>query len=330
MKHDCLLLGAGISGLTAARALRQRGKTVQLVDKGRGVGGRLATRRLGDRDHPRGRWDHGAQFLTLRSPELRRRLAEWKALDVLEDWIPSHTDETLMRLRPPGGINDFAKAMAADLPIARSQRIVHLSRTENGWRAVSETGETFEGAACLCTLPAPQLLELLDASGLDLDASVRTRLDSIHYERTLTLLAELEGPSGLPAPGLLRPRSGLLDILIDHRQKGISAAHTLTAHAKPDFSLEWYHRDRATAASLLRAAVGEVVKSEVLGVQIHGWKFSKPVKRVAAPFLELAPNLYAAGDGYEAGDASVSSALHPRIESAMLSGLAAGEGLRTP
>ena len=57
MIYDVLLLGAGLSGLKAARDLHAAGKSVLVLDKGRGVGGRAATRR----------WDgtpvdHGAQF----------------------------------------------------------------------------------------------------------------------------------------------------------------------------------------------------------------------------------------------------------------------------
>ena len=52
---DVLIIGAGIAGLTAGKALQPAGLSVQLVDKGRGVGGRLSTRRFAN-----GAWfDHG-------------------------------------------------------------------------------------------------------------------------------------------------------------------------------------------------------------------------------------------------------------------------------
>ena len=73
---SCVVVGAGISGLLAAQELTAAGWRVVVLDKGRGVGGRMATRRVGD-----GTFDHGAQFFTVRGErflagERRRRGVE--------------------------------------------------------------------------------------------------------------------------------------------------------------------------------------------------------------------------------------------------------------
>ena len=42
---NVVVIGAGMSGIACARALQAEGVTVRLIDKGRGVGGRMSTRR---------------------------------------------------------------------------------------------------------------------------------------------------------------------------------------------------------------------------------------------------------------------------------------------
>ncbi len=60
-------------GLVAARRLSDArlggGADVVIVDKGRSVGGRLATRRIGSATV-----DHGAQFFTVRTPAFQHQV----------------------------------------------------------------------------------------------------------------------------------------------------------------------------------------------------------------------------------------------------------------
>ena len=64
------IIGAGITGLTAADQLVKSGRDVQVFDKGRGSGGRIATRRTEN-----GIFDHGAPERQAESQEFRNFLA---------------------------------------------------------------------------------------------------------------------------------------------------------------------------------------------------------------------------------------------------------------
>src|SRR3712207_9597058 len=77
--NSCIMVGAGISGLVAACELSDAGWRVVVLDEGSGVGGRMATRRLGD-----GTFDHGAQFFTVRSGRFGRVVAGWLEAGVAE------------------------------------------------------------------------------------------------------------------------------------------------------------------------------------------------------------------------------------------------------
>ena len=82
---DILIIGAGLAGLSAASDLQQAGHNVMLVDKGRGLGGRLAGRRIGEAS-----FDHGAQFMTARGPRFQKTVAEWIEAGIAEEWYSSY------------------------------------------------------------------------------------------------------------------------------------------------------------------------------------------------------------------------------------------------
>ena len=69
---NIIIVGAGISGCVCAWRLAEAGHEVTLLEKGRDVGGRMATRRMNG-----ARIDHGAQFFTARDPRMLDLLKKW-------------------------------------------------------------------------------------------------------------------------------------------------------------------------------------------------------------------------------------------------------------
>ena len=86
-QKSCIIVGAGISGLLVANTLKLEGWTVTVLDKGRGVGGRMATRRLGE-----GTFDHGTQFFTVRSKRFADLVEGWLRAGVATEWTRGFAD----------------------------------------------------------------------------------------------------------------------------------------------------------------------------------------------------------------------------------------------
>ena len=78
---NILIIGAGLAGLSAANDLQRSGYKVLVVDKGRGLGGRLAGRRIGNAT-----FDHGAQFMTTRHSRFVEEVNRWVDAGVAEQW----------------------------------------------------------------------------------------------------------------------------------------------------------------------------------------------------------------------------------------------------
>ena len=315
---DVLVIGAGMAGLMAAAELQRAGRRVLVLDKGRGVGGRLASRRIDGAT-----FDHGAQFITTRDPRFAAVLERGRQNGAMEEWCRGFTGATdgHARWRGKPAMSAVAKHLAAGLDLHLETPVAALRRDGDRWRAETATGRTFTAGALVLTPPVPQSLALLDAGGFVLAPEMRTRLAAIEYERCLAVMAQLDGPSRIPPPGGLAPADGPIAWIADNQLKGISAEPAVTIHATHAFSLEHWDRDRQESGRALIGAAAEWLGAGIRTFQVHGWRYSKPMRVDEEPcvLLSQSPPLVLAGDAF-AG---------PRVEGAALSGWAAAEAILT-
>ncbi len=329
-RYDYLIVGAGMAGLTAAHELRARGHAPLLVDKGRGVGGRLATRWRETPGGVRAWYDHGAQFFTVRSPLFRERVAAWQQAGLVNEWSRGFADgqgrpqaDGHPRYVTRGGMNALARELAAPLDIRLNTQVASIGsgiRGGEGWEVTLATGERIEAGALILTPPVPQSLALLEAGGTSLPAAAQAALTAIEYDPCFAVLVELEEPSRLPAPGALQLRGEPIAWIGDNHRKGISPdAFTVTIHAGPDFTRAHWDAPHEEVAEKMLAAAADWLGAGVRTWQVHRWRYSHPVR----PYPEACLRVDLAGPLVLAGDAFG----EPRVEGAFLSGVAAAAAL---
>ncbi len=156
MKTDAAIavIGAGMAGAAAARRLRDAGAQVTLFEKSRGLGGRLATRRMEE-----GAFDHGAQFIRAKSERFRTMMEQWRAGGLVEPWSED-------RFVGVPAMNAPVKALIGDIPVMNSFTVTGLAREESFWRILAENGAydaRFD--AVLSAVPSPQARPILASAG---------------------------------------------------------------------------------------------------------------------------------------------------------------------
>ncbi|MBO6576738.1 MAG: FAD-dependent oxidoreductase [Rhodothermales bacterium] len=162
------VIGAGISGLAAARTLQDNGCEVRLFDKGSRPGGRLASR---------ADCDHGAQYFTARDPRFERWVRIWEEAGVVALWkgrLGAFENGTLTDKQ--GGPrrwvgtptnNAVAGHLAADLHVVTGSTVRRVERSVSGWTVHAESESRSDFDALIVTVPQPQASSLMQASGLD-------------------------------------------------------------------------------------------------------------------------------------------------------------------
>ena len=287
------IIGAGLAGLAAARALTEAGAPVRVFDKGRGPGGRVSTRRIAVGD-AEGAVDHGAPALhpAADGPDE----AAFRALMAAADAAPEGDGDGWIGVPTMSAIG---KALAAGLDLSLSTGIDGIDGPP--WRLTSTDGAVHGPfAAVIVAAPAPQAARL---TGLDLSA---VRMDP-QWTGILAFDAPLDAPDRIEGAGdvalalRMAPRPG---------RPGVEA---WAVHMDPGWSRARLETDRPAMAPALLSALGAALGRalpEPLHIAAHRWRFARTAAPLGRPFAaDPTGTLVAGGDwalGPDAGHAVAS------------------------
>jgi hypothetical protein len=313
-KSDCIVIGGGITGLVIASLVQRHGIKVTVLDKGKDVGGRLATRRMSKGDSVEGIFDYGSQYFTVNNPQFQIWVNHWLKHNVVKKWFNSADGKPCYC--GVDGTRGIAKYLAKNLDVHSQTKAIDVNY-EKQWLIKTEGDREYQGDMLVMTPPIPQFLSLLDSSLIPLPLEIRFALEQIEYDNCIAVLALLEKPSIIPPPGGISLENNSLVWLGDNYQKGISPqGYGVTLHASSKFSNEYWNSDDAEIAYKLITAAADYLDSPVIKYQVHRWRYSVPKTFYSEPCLALLEfPLVMAGDAFVA----------PTIEGAVISGMAAGE-----
>ncbi len=274
------VIGAGVAGLACAASLHAAGRSVVVFDKGRGLGGRLATRRQDGVQ-----WDHGAQYLTAGTEEFAR------ILDGLPVWQAS--GEGNWRVGAPSQ-NALVKPWAEHIDIRLSTRVTSIARHDGGWVLACEDGSVSKRFPVLAvTAPAPQTAALLPA-GFSFPG-----LAAVTMSPCWTLMVATRRPLDVP-PYLTQPHQEVAWMAADHTKPGRrQELGQYVLQASGDWSRCHLELAPDAAAEQLLGFFATVVKQpmELVTAQAHRWRYALTERPLGQPCVyEPESGLGLAGD----------------------------------
>ncbi|HZH02351.1 MAG TPA: FAD-dependent oxidoreductase, partial [Myxococcaceae bacterium] len=168
------VVGAGVSGLTCARTLRDAGRAVVVLERARGIGGRCATRTLDGQPV-----DYGPMFLHGRHPGF---VAELDALIRAggDGWPrrvegrgsacqPEAFTPGERRWAPEAGVFALPRRLAQGLEVRTQTRVTGLARGPDGWMVQTEAEPLLAGRLVLAMAPE-QTVGLLETAEAEMPA----------------------------------------------------------------------------------------------------------------------------------------------------------------
>ena len=164
--HDVIIIGSGLSGVTAARYLTSKGKNCLILDKGRRIGGRCSTKRKDGMT-----FNHGAQFFTAKHEEFIEVVGTALQHNAISEWDFGHHNKAFIGAPT---MRDFIAYLAKELDVRQEVKITSLHKDGDLYQLCDEQGERYFAHHVIVTIPAPQAADLLKDTHPELADTART------------------------------------------------------------------------------------------------------------------------------------------------------------
>ena len=307
-ERSIAVIGAGMAGLSCARRLAAAGLSPVIFDKGRGVGGRLATRRTFEGLQ----FDHGAQYVTARKDGFRELLADMRQARVADVWEDSACSK---RFVGTPGMTALAKHLAEGLDVRANVKISNISGSTAGW-IVTTGAEKLNFQRVVITAPAQQAAVLLGPTH-----ALAADLEAVEINPCLTLMAAFG--SGQPEPFVTRrdPEDPLSWIALNSAKPARPAPPCWVAQAGPKWSAAHLEAAPAVIAQQMLRLLCDRLGTDPTTVRYavaHRWRYANVAEPLGRPFLrDETGTLYLGGDW----------CLEARVEAAWTSGVAIAQDM---
>ena len=254
MTKRIAVIGAGVAGLACARSLRRAGCYVDVFEKERIIGGRMATTRMG-----LAAFDHGPQYITARAPAFQKYVDELVATGYAARWKPNtgHGENGSGQMLPwfvgTPGMSSIVRPLAESVRLNMERKVHTIERTDKGWFLWFED-ESSVGPfhAVAVTVPAKQAQLLLGR--ID---ELAEPLSRVRMSPCWSVMVRLED-SIMPNQDVFSDMSELIRWVARNNQKPgraqIRGDH-IVIHASPRWSRETEDADPEAVAEELWAEV---------------------------------------------------------------------------
>lgn len=314
------VVGAGIAGLACAGELAATGVQVEVFEKSRGNGGRLATRRADPHA-----FDHGAQYFTVRDSQFAEQVARWQAAGAVAEWTgrvvslrSGCATDTRLHRRFVGipGMSAIGRELARGLDVHHETAVTSLAPHGSGWDVLGEHGRvlgTFDRV--VVAVPAPQAAPLLAES-----EALATLAKHCAMAPCWAVMAAFDHRLPLDWDGAFVEDAPLGWIMRDSSKPGRPAGECWVLHASPDWTREHLEQDKSVVVAPLLDVFAQAagVTTRPVYAVAHRWRHALPEEPLTLPYLfDEARGLAACGDWCGG----------PRVEGAWLSGVSLAQTL---
>ena len=318
------IIGAGLSGLTAAHVLKDHA-SIEIFEKSRGVSGRMSTRRA----EPY-LFDHGAQFFTAKTDQFQKFLLPAIREGVVKPWIARFVefkknsiiknkqwDQCQPHYVAVPGMNALGKYLIQDVKCHLGVSVKTLLKKNGKWHVKDGEGNVLgEYDWVICALPAEQVSALLPST-----ISFYSDVCSVRMKACFSLMLAFQKVLPLEFDVARIHDEDIGWISVNNSKPSRGKECCLLVHSSHRWADKHIDGDQDQLAKEISAKASEIIGhslSHAVHSALHRWRFASAEKRSGEThFIDKGQCIAVCGDWCIEG----------RVEAAFTSGFDLGDTL---
>lgn len=297
------IIGAGLSGLTAANSLKDYAE-ITIFEKARSVGGRMSNRRAEPYF-----FDHGAQYFSAKTDEFKAFIAPMIDDGLVKSWNVRFAEiegRTIIRERRwddeyphyvgVPNMTSIAKHLSRGLKIELGTRVHAISKQLDKWSLTDDLGRSLgEYDWVISAIPAEQAADLVPSS-----LSIYPQINSIKMEGCFSLMLGFDHALPLDFDSALVRGEDISWISLNNSKPDRKGGFCLLVHSTNSWADAHRDDDRDEVLQYLCEQTSLVIGHDVSKADhkaVHGWHYANAKKRKGdTHFVDTIENIGVCGD----------------------------------
>ena len=259
MIFDIIIIGAGLSGSFLASKLKDQGKTVLIIEKSRGVGGRCSTKPIG-----KDIVDYGCQYFTPKTKTAISILNNLVDQNILERVQIKKNKQVLIS---PLGMNRVPQYYARNVPVLTNTKANLIKRENDVWLIKTNT-LNLKSKILVSSIPTNQNIDLFLRSNINLEDNIFPKV-SYHSFFTITCMDKLITNT------VLHQINSDFSWICNNTLKGLrNKKYVYSVNTSKIFTKRLISLDKKDIENKIRKKLNLIGINHPKNLSIHFWKYA--------------------------------------------------------
>lgn len=257
MVFDTIIVGAGISGSYLSSILKNTTKNILIIDKSRGIGGRMSTKPIGEDIV-----DYGCQYIKPKIDECSSLIKSLEELGLVKQ-IEIKTGEKVYI--SPFGMNKIPQYLSRGVSVVTNEKVEKIKYQNKLWEintgSISLTSKTL-----VLTMPIPQVEELMVRCNIKIGQLPNVKYSSFY---TSTFISDVHHPEEIIGS------DDTFSWICNNKKKGLRNLNDVfTVNTSETITRRLVEKEDPERKDFIAGKINEAGFSSIVKLNIHFWKYA--------------------------------------------------------